>query len=152
MLRYCYLTPGGIISFNHPCVCLIELPNLSCITVVCKQGSVLIVWCYLIVTNIKWCHWFDKRVLPELHACGIGLLSYLTYVHFWKFLAGYIVDFVNKTSHDKGGACPNEKRKQCNQIEFCGILEVLCQVTRCLHDYQLIIEYWGNILNVDLSV
>jgi len=28
----------------------------------------------------------------------------------------YIVDFVNKTSHDKGRACANEKRKRCNQI------------------------------------
>ena len=49
--------------------------------------------------------------------CVIGLFSYLTYVHFWKILAGrYIVDFVNKTSCDKGGECANEKRKQCNQI------------------------------------
>jgi len=40
--------------------------------------------------------------------CGIGLFSYLTYVHFWKFHAGrYIDDYVNKTSHDKDGACAN---------------------------------------------
>ena len=36
---------------------------------------------------------------------------------FLKFLAGrYIVDFVNKTSRDKSGACANEKRKRCNRI------------------------------------
>jgi len=28
------------ISFNHPCVCRIELSNLSYLTVVCKRGSV----------------------------------------------------------------------------------------------------------------
>ena len=28
----------------------------------------------------------------------------------------YIDDFVNKTSHDKGGTCANEKRKPCNAI------------------------------------
>ena len=28
----------------------------------------------------------------------------------------HIVDYVNKTSRDKGGACANEKRKQCNRI------------------------------------
>ena len=49
--------------------------------------------------------------------CGIGLLSYLTYVHFLFFYAGrYICDFVNKTSRDKGGAYANEKRKWCNRI------------------------------------
>ena len=49
--------------------------------------------------------------------CGIGLFSYLTYVHFLKFHAAqYIGDFVNKTSCDKGGACTNEKRKRCNRI------------------------------------
>jgi len=38
-----------------------------------------------------------------------GLFSYLKYVQFWKIHAGqYIDDFVNKTSHDKGGACANE--------------------------------------------
>ena len=37
---------------------------------------------------------------------------------FWKFLAGqYIVNFVNKTSRDKGEECTNKKRKQCNQIQ-----------------------------------
>jgi len=42
--------------------------------------------------------------------CGVGLLSYFTYDHFRKFLTGqYIVDFVNKTSHDKGGACGNHR-------------------------------------------
>jgi len=31
------------------------------------------------------------------YVCGIGLFSYLMYVHFWKNYAGrYIVDFVNK--------------------------------------------------------
>jgi len=36
---------------------------------------------------------------------------------FLKVLAGrYIDDFVNKTSHDKGGACANEQRKRCNRI------------------------------------
>jgi len=40
--------------------------------------------------------------------CGIGLFSYLTYVHFGKFLTvKYIVDFVNKTSHDKVRANEN---------------------------------------------
>jgi len=35
-----------------------------------------------------------------------------------KFLAGqYIVDFVNKTSRDKGEECANKKRKQCNRIQ-----------------------------------
>ena len=39
------------------------------------------------------------------------------YDHFSKFLAvWYIVDFVNKTTCDKGGACANENRKQCNEI------------------------------------
>ena len=28
----------------------------------------------------------------------------------------HIVDYVNKTSRDKGGACANEKRKQSNRI------------------------------------
>ena len=28
---------GNIISFNHPCVCRIELSNSSCFTVVCKR-------------------------------------------------------------------------------------------------------------------
>jgi len=28
----------------------------------------------------------------------------------------YMVDLENKTSHDIGGACSNEKRKWCNQI------------------------------------
>jgi len=47
----------------------------------------------------------------------IGLLSDLTYDHFWKFLTGrYIDDIVNKTPHDKGRACAKEKRKRCNQI------------------------------------
>ena len=41
------------------------------------------------------------KVWQKLYVCGIGLFSYLTYVHFWKFLAeGYIDDFVNKTSRD----------------------------------------------------
>ena len=45
--------------------------------------------------------------------CGIGLFSYLTYVHFLNILTGpYIVDFVNKTSHDKGRASANEERKR----------------------------------------
>jgi len=44
--------------------------------------------------------------------CGIGLFSYLTYFHFWKFYAGqYIGD-----SRDKGEACANEKRKRCNRM------------------------------------
>ena len=44
--------------------------------------------------------------------CGIGLLSYLKYVHFCFFLTvQYIADFVNKTSRNKGGACSNEKRE-----------------------------------------
>ena len=34
-----------------------------------------------------------------------------------KNLAGrYIIDFVNKTSRDKGGAGTNEKQKQCIRI------------------------------------
>ena len=34
--------------------------------------------------------------------CGIGLFSYITYVHVWKILTvWYIVDFVNKISRDK---------------------------------------------------
>ena len=60
------------------------------------------------------------KVWQNLYACGIGLsklFSYLMYVHFWKIHAGqYIIDFVNKTSHDKGGACATEKRKRCNRI------------------------------------
>ena len=44
--------------------------------------------------------------------CGIGLLSYLKYVHFCFFLTvQYIADFVNKKSRNKGGACSNEKRE-----------------------------------------
>ena len=31
---------SGIISFNHPFVYSIELSNPSCLTVVCKRGSV----------------------------------------------------------------------------------------------------------------
>jgi len=31
---------GKTISFNHPCVYRIELSNPSCLTVVCKRGSV----------------------------------------------------------------------------------------------------------------
>jgi len=57
------------------------------------------------------------KVWQNLYVCGFGLFSYLTYVQFWKILAGpYIIDFVNKTSRDKGGVCANEKRKRCNQI------------------------------------
>jgi len=26
--------------------------------------------------------------MTKLYVCGIGLFSYLTYFHFWKFLAG----------------------------------------------------------------
>ena len=49
--------------------------------------------------------------------CGIGLLSYPTYVHSRKILAGrYSVDFVNKTARGKRLACANEKRKRCNRI------------------------------------
>ena len=49
--------------------------------------------------------------------CGIGLFSYLTYLHFKeKIVEGNKHRCVNKTSHDKGGACANEKRKRCNRI------------------------------------
>ena len=42
------------------------------------------------------------KVWQKLYVCGVGLFSYLTYVHFWNNYAGrYIVD---KTSHDKGRA------------------------------------------------
>ena len=30
---------SNIISFNHSCVCRIELSNQSCLTLVCKRGS-----------------------------------------------------------------------------------------------------------------
>jgi len=41
------------------------------------------------------------KVWQKLYVCGIGLFSYLTYVHFWIFYAGrYIADFVSKTSRD----------------------------------------------------
>ena len=36
--------------------------------------------------------------------------------------AGYIFDFVNKTSRDKGVACANEKQKLCNRIPSDNIL------------------------------
>ena len=36
-----------------------------------------------------------------LYVCGICLFSYLTYVNFWKFHAGwYIDDFANKTTQE----------------------------------------------------
>ena len=38
-------------------------------------------------------------------------------VFFLNFLLdNKISDFVNKTSRDKGRACPNEKRNRCNRI------------------------------------
>ena len=43
--------------------------------------------------------------------CGIGLLSYLTYDHFLKILAGqYIVDFANKTLRDKAERAQTKSR------------------------------------------
>ena len=35
-----FLEGGKHISFNHPCVCRMELSNPSCFTAVCKPGSV----------------------------------------------------------------------------------------------------------------
>ena len=59
--------------------------------------------------------------------CGIGLFSYLTFVHFKKIHAGrYIDDFVNKTSRDKGGAELAQKKSGSGAIRyrrtlaFCG--------------------------------
>ena len=47
----------------------------------------------------------------------VVLVYFLTYVRFWTFLTGrYIIDIVNKTSCDKGGACAKEMRKRCNRI------------------------------------
>jgi len=38
--RSTYLHLNKTISFNHPCACRIELSNPSCLTAVCKRGSV----------------------------------------------------------------------------------------------------------------
>ena len=57
------------------------------------------------------------KVWQNVYVCGIGLFSYLTYLHFKKkIVEGNKHRCVNKTSRDKGGACANEKRKRCNQI------------------------------------
>ena len=51
-------TPGGIISSNHPCACRIDLSNPSCITVVCKRGSVELRpgqtqhWCVFVTQSV----------------------------------------------------------------------------------------------------
>ena len=51
------------------------------------------------------------------YVCGIGLFSYLTYLHLRKkMVEGNKHRCVNKTSSDKGGACGNEKRKRCSRI------------------------------------
>ena len=56
------------------------------------------------------------KVWQNVYVCGIGLFSYLTYLHFFlKIVEGNKHRSVNKTSRDKGGACANEKRKPCNR-------------------------------------
>ena len=70
------------------------------------------------------------KVWQNLYVCGIGLFSYLTYVHFWKIhTVWYIVDIVNKTSRDKGGVCANQNSAiryrwyyPRSKLPFCGIL------------------------------
>jgi len=37
--------------------------------------------------------------LGKIYVCGIGLLCYLTYFHFWKFLAGRYILLSLKTKH-----------------------------------------------------
>ena len=47
----------------------------------------------------------------------VVLVYFLTFCFFLNFLLdNKISDFVNKTSRDKGRACPNEKRNRCNRI------------------------------------
>jgi len=50
--------------------------------------------------------------------CVLYWFIFLTHVcpFFFNFLLYDIVDFVNKTSCVKDGACANEKRKRCNRI------------------------------------
>ena len=87
-----------------------------------------------------------KTGVTTIYVCNIGLFSYLCYVHFFfKFRIGqYIVDFVNKTSRDKGGDCVNEKRKRCNGIPS---ERTLCQndpsVGYILNAYLCILPHWN---------
>ena len=49
------------------------------------------------------------KVWQNVYVRGIGLFSYLTYLHFWKkIVEGNKHRCVNKTSRDKGGACEVE--------------------------------------------
>ena len=59
------------------------------------------------------------KVCQNLYVWGIGLFSYLTYVHFWKFSCWTIYHWLCKQNimwQRWSGVCENEKRKRCNRI------------------------------------
>ena len=60
-------------------------------------------------TNVCWLLKGVETGDSRIYVCGICLFFYHTYKKniFEKFLLDdiYIIDFVNKTSHDKGGIC-----------------------------------------------
>jgi len=60
---------------------------------------------------------FTSGICDNLFTKHSTLMAYISKPLVRTFHARqYIVDIVNKTSHDKGGACANEKRKRCNRI------------------------------------